>query len=152
MSNIVPNEADRDFTASAYVIKENKVLLMNHKKTGLWLQPGGHIEKNELPHETAKREALEETGFNIELEQTPKSNYQAPTEDLPKPFKVNAHRIEQGHWHCDFAFKATVTKKQKPTHSHEHNGLKWLTQQQIKSGSFEIPKNVEKTALSALET
>lgn len=40
----------------------NQVLLVDHKKAGLWLPSGGHIELNEHPKETVKREILEELG------------------------------------------------------------------------------------------
>ena len=39
------------------------------------MAPGGHIEKNELPHEAAIREAKEETGLNIELYNSNKLAY-----------------------------------------------------------------------------
>lgn len=41
----------------------NQVLLVNHKKSGLWLPSGGHVEPNEKPQETVKREILEELGI-----------------------------------------------------------------------------------------
>ena len=34
---------------------------------GLWLAPGGKVETNEAPYETAIRETLEETRWNVEL-------------------------------------------------------------------------------------
>lgn len=37
-----------------------KILLVKHKKAGLWLPPGGHIEINEHPKVTVERECLEE--------------------------------------------------------------------------------------------
>lgn len=43
-------------------IKKRKLLLINHIKAGLWLPPGGHIEKNEDPANTVKREIQEELG------------------------------------------------------------------------------------------
>ncbi len=49
-----------DFTASVYIVFKNKVLLHKHKKLGIWLQPGGHIELDEDPNEAALREAKEE--------------------------------------------------------------------------------------------
>jgi 8-oxo-dGTP pyrophosphatase MutT (NUDIX family) len=149
-SKIIPTEADRDFTASSYVTKDNKILLMKHQKIGLWLQPGGHIEENEMPHETAKRETKEETGFKVEFENVPESDYQEKAKDLPEPFMVNVHQIEEGHWHCDFAFKARVEQQEEATHSHEHDGLKWFTAEEIRSGEFDMPENVKKAALSAL--
>ncbi len=41
---------------------KNKILLTSHKKSGLWLPPGGHVELDEDPQETVKRECLEELG------------------------------------------------------------------------------------------
>ncbi|MCX6988722.1 MAG: NUDIX hydrolase [Chlamydiae bacterium] len=38
----------------------HKVLLVDHKKAGLWLPAGGHVEPNEHPKETVRREILEE--------------------------------------------------------------------------------------------
>lgn len=60
---------ERQYCASAYTIdfKNKKVLLMFNKKLNKWLQPGGHIEYNEIPTETAIRETKEETGIDIEI-------------------------------------------------------------------------------------
>lgn len=41
----------------------NQILLTAHKKSGLWLPPGGHVETNEHPKDAAKREAAEELGI-----------------------------------------------------------------------------------------
>ena len=41
----------RDFTVATFVVHEGKVLLLWHRKLGMWLPPGGHIEPNELPDE-----------------------------------------------------------------------------------------------------
>lgn len=40
--------------------KTHEFLLVDHKKAQLWLPPGGHVEPNEHPKETVKREAKEE--------------------------------------------------------------------------------------------
>lgn len=60
---------ERQYCASAYTIdfKNKKVLLMYNKKLNKWLQPGGHIEYNEIPTETAVRETKEETGVDIQI-------------------------------------------------------------------------------------
>jgi 8-oxo-dGTP diphosphatase len=41
-----------------------KFLLTDHKKSGLWLPPGGHVDYNAHPTDTVKRECLEE--LNLE--------------------------------------------------------------------------------------
>lgn len=57
----------RHFTASALVFHKGKVLLLEHKKLGTWLYPGGHIESNETPDEAIHREVKEETGIDISI-------------------------------------------------------------------------------------
>lgn len=41
------------------------VLLVDHVNAGLWLPPGGHVEPNEHPAQTARREAQEELGIIV---------------------------------------------------------------------------------------
>jgi 8-oxo-dGTP pyrophosphatase MutT (NUDIX family) len=43
--------------------KAMKVLLVDHKKSGLWLPTGGHVDVDELPHQGAARECEEELGI-----------------------------------------------------------------------------------------
>jgi 8-oxo-dGTP pyrophosphatase MutT (NUDIX family)/RimJ/RimL family protein N-acetyltransferase len=50
-------------TGSAILVGSRGVVLHKHKRLGLWLQPGGHIDDGELPSEAALREAIEETGI-----------------------------------------------------------------------------------------
>lgn len=45
----------------------NEILLVDHKKAELWLPHGGHVELNEHPRETVKREAKEELGIDAEF-------------------------------------------------------------------------------------
>jgi 8-oxo-dGTP pyrophosphatase MutT (NUDIX family) len=42
------------------------VLLVDHVNAGLWLPPGGHVDPNEHPAATARREAYEELGVPVE--------------------------------------------------------------------------------------
>jgi 8-oxo-dGTP pyrophosphatase MutT (NUDIX family)/GNAT superfamily N-acetyltransferase len=61
--------ADRvHVTASAIVVTadRSRVLLHQHKRLGLWLQPGGHIDAGETTCDAAVREAREETGLPVE--------------------------------------------------------------------------------------
>ncbi len=43
-----------------YRLADKKVFLEAHKKSGLWLAPGGHIDPGETPGEAAEREMEEE--------------------------------------------------------------------------------------------
>jgi 8-oxo-dGTP pyrophosphatase MutT (NUDIX family) len=102
----------KEFTASVYIIEDQKILLIYHRKLGKWLPAGGHVEENEMPPETALREALEETGWEIEL--IPQENlwvnywnarsferpYLCLLEDIP------AYQHHPAHQHVDFVYVA----------------------------------------------
>lgn len=47
--------------------KQNKLLLTDHKKSGLWLPSGGHVELNEHPKDTVEREIIEELGIQADF-------------------------------------------------------------------------------------
>ncbi len=44
-------------------LDQQKILLTDHKKAQLWIPTGGHVEVNEHPMQTVKREVKEELGL-----------------------------------------------------------------------------------------
>lgn len=46
---------------------EQKILLVDHINAQLWLPPGGHVELNENPKDTVKREIIEELGIEADF-------------------------------------------------------------------------------------
>ena len=89
------------FTASAYVVDEagERTCLVAHVKLGRLLQPGGHVEPDDLTLEAAAlREAREETGLELE-----------PHPTAPRPFDLDIHEIperpgEPAHFHLDVRY------------------------------------------------
>ena len=53
-------------TASGIVVGRRGTVLHRHKKLGIWMQPGGHIDAGERPEEAALREATEELGLAVD--------------------------------------------------------------------------------------
>jgi 8-oxo-dGTP diphosphatase len=45
------------------VVDGDSILLVDHKSALLWLPPGGHVEPEEHPRQTVRRELLEELGI-----------------------------------------------------------------------------------------
>lgn len=84
-------------TASAIVVGPRGVLLHRHKRLGIWLQPGGHIDPGEDPADAAMREVLEETGIATEH-----------FAGAPKLVHVDAHDGPRGHFHLDLRFLLTA--------------------------------------------
>lgn len=53
---------------AAFDSESKQVFIGHHKKSGLWLFSGGHIDRGETPDETLKREMGEEWGLEIDLQ------------------------------------------------------------------------------------
>ncbi len=52
----------------AYVVRENKFLLLKRNTFPyIWAPPGGRLKRNEPPEEGLKREIREETGLEVEI-------------------------------------------------------------------------------------
>ena len=95
----------RHFTVAVFVVWEGKVLLHLHHKLGMWLPPGGHIERDELPDEAAAREVLEETGVKIELLGERREDVDDPVQ-LHRPAGVQLENIGPEHQHIDLIYFA----------------------------------------------
>ena len=57
----------RHFTSTVFVVFEDKIALHWHNKVKMWLPPGGHVEENEDPVQTALRECREEMGIDVDI-------------------------------------------------------------------------------------
>ena len=84
-------------TGSAIVTGPRGVLLLRHKRLGLWLQPGGHVDPGESPWEAALREAHEETGLSV-------SFTQFDPDGVPSLVHVDVHDGGRGHTHLDLRY------------------------------------------------
>ena len=81
-------------TGSAIVLDgEGRVLLHRHKRLGIWLQPGGHLDPGESPADAAVRETLEETGLAA-----------VHADDPPRLLHVDVHEGPRGHLHLDLRY------------------------------------------------
>ncbi len=95
----------RHFTVAVFVVWEGRVLLHRHRKLGMWLPPGGHIEENELPDDAAVCEVFEETGLRVELVGDRREDVSDPVQ-LHRPAGVQLENIEPGHQHIDLIYFA----------------------------------------------
>jgi len=95
----------RHFTVAVFVVWEGRMLLHRHRKLGMWLPPGGHIEEDELPDDAAVREVLEETGIEVALVGERREDVEDPVQ-LRRPAGVQLEDIGPGHQHIDLIYFA----------------------------------------------
>jgi 8-oxo-dGTP pyrophosphatase MutT (NUDIX family) len=60
---MTPPSERRAFSVAVYPRYRGRVLLILHKRLGVWLPPGGELLPGETPLEAAARELKEETGL-----------------------------------------------------------------------------------------
>jgi 8-oxo-dGTP pyrophosphatase MutT (NUDIX family) len=98
-----------DFTVAIFVVRDEKILLIHHRKLDQWLPLGGHIELDEDPEQAALREAKEESGLDVELlgERPPTSG--PGTRALIAPRFLDIHRITKTHEHIGLIYWARPT-------------------------------------------
>jgi len=105
------NELEKHFTASALIIDNGKVLLLHHIKLGVWLYPGGHIEKNETPDQTVIREVKEETGLDVEITGEKDDNLADVDTDISvlyKPYVILCELVGN-HYHNDIIYLCKIS-------------------------------------------
>ncbi len=86
-------------TGSGILTGSGRILLLRHRRLGIWVQPGGHLEAGETPWETARRETAEETGLDVELAGG------SDTDVAPPLRHVDVHQASDGHTHLDLRYR-----------------------------------------------
>ncbi|PSP54776.1 NUDIX hydrolase [Halobacteriales archaeon QS_1_67_19] len=110
-------ETTRHFTATVYVVNDGALALHHHDRLDMWLAPGGHVERDERPRETARREVREETGLDVELLEPETTIDVEAGRELPPAehvmlFDINVHpNGEVGHQHVDFIYYAAAENR-----------------------------------------
>lgn len=109
------NDLEKHFTTSALIIDEGKVLLIYHKKLGVWLYPGGHIESNETPDQALIREVQEEIGLQVKIIGEKDENLSDEVADvsvLYTPYVILCELVGD-HYHNDMVYLCRIIGKRK---------------------------------------
>jgi 8-oxo-dGTP pyrophosphatase MutT (NUDIX family) len=128
---------EKHFTATVFIIKDQKVLLIHHRKFQKWLPPGGHLDPNETPPEAAIREAKEETGLDVAI--IPQENIWVDrwnAKSFERPYLCMLEHIpafgnKDEHYHMDFIYLANPVGGQEKENQRETLGLKWFSLEEI---------------------
>lgn len=133
----------KHFTATAYIISkidnQYKVLLHRHKKHGVWIGIGGHVEGNENPVEALVREVKEETNLEIELLNKDKLLKINDVEELVRPDailqeRLSAYKNEPSHYHIDLIYFVVC---QNPKDLKMKEKYSWFSKKDLKKKGLE---------------
>lgn len=96
-----------------------KIFIVHHKKSGLWISPGGHIDKGESLVQTLNRELSEELGVSNFFTQ------------LPNPFLLTITPIKNDTQPCkehlDIWYLVETDGKNFAIDPKEFHDTKWMT-------------------------
>ena len=114
-----------DFTVAIFVVDRRRVLLVHHRRLQKWLPLGGHVELDEDPEQAALREALEESGLEVELVGERPPTTEPGTRALIAPRFLDVHRINPTHEHIGMIYFARVRSGSLALAPEEHHDIRW---------------------------
>lgn len=120
-----------------------------HKKLGIWLPVGGHIDRDELPQDAALREIREESGLDVELFNPEKQIDMGSAKQLLRPMRLLLEDINEFHQHIDFIYFVFTDSSELSPHDGEATTLKWFTANEIKTLK-NTPGNVKELSAEAI--
>lgn len=142
---------NRTLTSSVYIVYEGKVLVHMHKKHKTLFPLGGHMEANEVPHETAIREVFEESGLSIKLYNADAKLELGRVIQLHKPMHILLENVGHEVENIDFIYFAIANNNKLEPASGESKEFYWFSKDDIKN-SEKMKPHVKEMALDALNT
>ena len=150
MTHIHTQKGEFDFTITGYLVHNDKVLLIKHKKLPFWTGPGSHVELNESPIDALYKEISEESGIDAShltlIETHSETNNFARGEEstrLPVPFDMEYHYINDDHRHINMIYLlASDTDDVRPDDG-ESQTFKWFSVDELRSFTDARPQIIE---------
>ena len=141
-----------DFVVNVFIIYNDKVLLIHHKKLNRWLAIGGHIELNEDTDEALFREVKEECGLEIEVLNEKPTIEAQDTKFLYTPSFLDIHKISDTHKHIGLVYFAKAKSDKFIHNKEEHNDIRWFSGKDLEKAEFNINNAVKFYANKALDS
>ena len=135
----------RAFSVAVYARRENRVLVIHHRRLETWLPLGGELEAGETPLEAARRELREESG--LEGLFAPLAG--AADGEPPGFLGYEEHVAGSKGLHMNFVFVADVDPAAEVTPNHEFGDFRWVDAGEL--AQLASPLNVREFGFRALD-
>jgi len=153
MPHIHTHPGQHDLTTTAFIIRtdgsEPRGLLHRHRKLGLLLPVGGHVELHETPWAASLHEIAEEAGYVINqltvMQPKERIKQMDDVKIHPVPLFLQTHefKTDEGHSHIDIGFLfVTNEEPAMPPADGESAELLWLTNDEIQARRAEMPADI----------
>lgn len=139
-----------DFTVDVFIVYQNKVLLIFHKKHKMWLAIGGHIELDEDPEQALFREVKEECGLEIEVVSTKPNLESQGTKFLYPPAFLDIHEVSATHRHIALRYIAKAKSDKFVHNKEEHDDIRWFSKEDLDDPKFNVKPGINFYAKEAL--
>ncbi|RJQ36024.1 NUDIX domain-containing protein [Candidatus Parcubacteria bacterium] len=130
---------DIDFTVSAAIVFDRRVLLVDHPRYAVWLTPGGHVELNEDTDQALLREIHEETGMGVsDIEVISERGGVSNGDGKPLwvPRWMNIHPANPPHRHIDLMYLIRAKSDRIILDRAEHNDIRWFADKELEDASI----------------
>jgi len=138
------NVLRRAFSVAVYPRLRDRVLVIHHKRLGVWLPPGGELNEGETPLEAAPRELREETGLAGRFPRT--SDIAGAPLGL---IGYEEHPAGSKGIHMNFVFVCEVPLDATVQPNHEFGAFRWVTRAEL--DALASPLNVRQFGYLALD-
>lgn len=143
-----------DLTVVAYIVHDQRVLMVLHKLVGRWVPIGGHVELDEDPEQALIREVQEESGLKVsdlEIAATKPDFISQGFKPLFAPTFLDIHDMPGNHQHIGMIYVLRSKSDQVVLEERAADEIRWLSVGNIEDPALNLMTGTQYYAKEAIK-